>query len=336
MRAVLLSALLSIAPQLVAAEGLVPCGGEGEPACQFCHVAELTNNVFAWLVGVLGIILVLIIIYAGARLVLSIGDAAALTTARRLIWNGIVGYVIVLTVLFLFDFGFRVLFGSEEIPDFGPWNAIQCVAQPVVQTYSRPAADGSFREELSDSEISDRVDEILAEGEVNDKAEAAAIAAGLTTDEARNFRALIQQESSGCQNKTGPATAYGTAYGCGQMLVSTARTLDPDLSGLSDSEVAARLRDNDDYNLALSAEYYSQLKQQFGGDTELALAAYNGGPGANRDSADCPGLKAWQCPWDEPGCHNTGRTDCARNEGFSSYEQTRHYVENITRIADEL
>ena len=149
------------------------------------------------------------------------------------------------------------------------------------------------------------------------------------------LRALIAQESANCTNLVGPATAYGTAYGCGQMLVSTARGLDSSLAGLTDEQVAARLQNDNAYNLTLSARYYDQLLDRYR-DPALALAAYNGGAAANQPSADCPGLRRWQCIWDSPGCYGTGRTDCQRNEGPSSYAQTRNYVSNITNVASGL
>ena len=245
-------------------------------------------------------------------------------------------FVILLAAWFIIDFGLR-LFVNGTV--YGTWSAdvIQCVAQPVVQSSGRYSAIPANNHTLSREDVANRVAAIRNSGEVQANIESGADGAGLTNRRDINtLRALISQESGNCQNKVGPPTRYGTAYGCGQMLISTARVLDPALSELSDAQVANKLRDDDAYAIALSAEYFSQLLDQYNGDQTLALAAYNGGGKANADSVNCPGLRAWQCPWNSSGCYGTGRTDCVPNEGFSSYEQTRIYVNNINAIVNQL
>jgi soluble lytic murein transglycosylase-like protein len=185
---------------------------------------------------------------------------------------------------------------------------------------------------MPSSEVDNRVEAIQGSGSVQTDVMSAASAAGLTNEQTDIFRALISQESSNCVNRTGPATASGVAYGCGQLQVGTARELDPALAGLSDAEVIARLRDDNAYNLTLSARNLDRLIDRYG-SVDLALAAYNGGAAANLPSQDCPGQRRWQCVWDSPGCYNTGATNCARNTG---YEETRNYVTNIKAIATRL
>lgn len=324
--------ILLILPLSTYGAGLVPCGGEGEDPCQMCHVVFLVSGLFEWLSVVLGIIFVLIIIILGLRITSS-GSTEAMTSARRYIYMVITGYVIFLASWMLVDFGMRILVNEKT---YGVWNDIQCVAQPTAQRFARVTATGDNKKVLSDTEVNDRVNVINspADAEIESAIDAAAKANGITDPEqVKIFKALISQESSNCKNKTGPATSFGTAYGCGQMLVGTAKGLDPSLAGKSDAEIADKLKNDNDYNLALSAKYYSQLLAKNGGNTELALANYNGGNAANIGSRDCPGLKRWQCEWDSPGCYNTGKSSCTPNTG---YKETRNYVENITSIADRL
>lgn len=320
-------------PVLSYGAGLVPCGGEGEEPCQMCHAITFVSGLFEWLATILGIIYVLIIIVLGLYITSSTGNVNAMTKSRSYIYVVTTGYIIFLAAWMLVDLGMRILVDEKT---YGVWNDIQCVAQPTAQRYARVTASGDNNNVLSNSEINDRVNVINSPDSAGTEAaiEAAAKANGLTDPEQiKIFKALISQESSNCKNKTGPSTSFGIAYGCGQMLVSTAKGLDPSLAGKSDTEIAEKLRNDDNYNLALSAKYYSQLLAKNGGNTELALANYNGGNAANIGSRDCPGLKRWQCEWDSPGCYGTSNTSCTPNTG---YKETRNYVDNITNIADRL
>ena len=318
-------------PVVVLAAGLVPCGGAGEPVCQTCHLAVQFDSVFEWLSAALGVIVILIIILGGIRLGASTGNPSAMQSVKRLIAKAVFGYMLFLAAWMLVDTLIKMMVTD---PVYGVWNEIQCVAQPELQRSSRPTASGDSATTLPPAAVDSRVDAIAGTGALQTDIAAAAAAAGITNqDNVDVLRALIAVESSNCTNRTGPATAYGTAYGCGQLLVGTARELDPALAGMSDAEVAARLRDNNQYNLTLSARYFNNLLTRYNGDVDSALAHYNGGYGAMGASNDCPGQRRWQCVWDSPGCYNTGRTNCTPNTG---YEETRNYVTNIRAIANRL
>jgi ABC-type uncharacterized transport system permease subunit len=122
--------LLGLAPALALAAGLVPCGGPGEPVCQFCHAAALISNVTTWLVQVLGVFAAIVIVVAGIRLAASVGSVSAKQTARRMISNVLFGYVLVLAGWLLVDTLLRA-FVSDTV--YGVWNDIQCINQPEPQ-----------------------------------------------------------------------------------------------------------------------------------------------------------------------------------------------------------
>lgn len=330
----LVVAVLAVLPSLASAEGLVPCGGKGEDPCQTCHLVALVNSVTGWLVLMLGIVAAIMVVAAGFRLVISTGNTSAMASAKKTMANMLIGYSIVLAGWLLVDFGLKSLVDNST---YAVWKSIQCVAQPVAQQWSRTTASGSNEKTYTAADVSSVVTGINSSGSLETDIKNAAAAAGITDPaKVKIMQALIAQESSNCTAKVGPPTNTGVAYGCGQMLVSTARTLDSGLKGLSDAEVADKLKNDNAYNLGVSAKYYNQLLNKYSGDTDLALAAYNGGPGANQASSDCPGLRRWQCVWDSPGCYGTGVTTCKKNEGFSSYAQTRNYVSNITAVAKKL
>jgi len=123
--------LLLLLPILTFAAGLVPCGGVGEPMCQSCHVLQLIHIVVNWLIAILTTITALLIAYAGLRLVVSVGNASAMTQAKSLISNCLIGFAIVLIGWLLIDLVLKSLVNDQV---YGVWNQLQCVEQPVSTT----------------------------------------------------------------------------------------------------------------------------------------------------------------------------------------------------------
>jgi len=128
---VVLGMALFVMPAATQAAGLIPCGGEGEHPCQSCDVVTLANNVIGWLVGALGLIAILIITYAGVKLVTANGNHHAMEEAKGMMTNLIIGYLIVLAAWLAMDYILKALLASDTT-SFGPWNTIQCVKQPEV------------------------------------------------------------------------------------------------------------------------------------------------------------------------------------------------------------
>lgn len=315
----LFTCLVLLVPVFTYAAGFVPCGGPNEPPCQTCHVIDLVNNLLSWLVVILGTIAAIMIVFAGFKLVTSGGNQAAMKSAKDIMTNIIIGYIIVLAGWLLIDFGMKALLNEGT---FGVWNEVQCVTQPVPTFVPRVTATGANQTAFTQGDVTLNVAAIQNSGDVLSMVTTAAQQAGLDAYHQDVYTALIMQESNMCQNKVSPAGALG----CGQMLLPTAQAMDP-------SATSDRLLNDDAYNLSLSSQHFADLLAQTGGDTRSALAAYNGGIGATYPSSDCPGLERWECVWDSPGCYNTGITTCEVNDG---YNETRNYVSNILSMAGQL
>jgi soluble lytic murein transglycosylase-like protein len=107
------------------------------------------------------------------------------------------------------------------------------------------------------------------------------------------------------------------------MLVSTAREVDRRLgnrfAGMSDTQVATALQNDNAYNIRLGAYYFAGGLREQNNNVRYALARYNGGNGALRPSNDCPGLKAFECKINQGG-----------------YVETENYVNNIMAVARRL
>jgi hypothetical protein len=166
------------------------------------------------------------------------------------------------------------------------------------------------------------------------------------------FRSLISQESEG-DFDAGPSPKG--AYGIGQMLISTAREYDTNFqrkfTGKDDAFVISWLKSSDPekytYSLRLSARY---LKSFSGNQINDQIASYNGGPGALGTSANCPGRKKWECPWESGTaaggdlCYDPNnpkvpkKTNCQLNadRAGGGYEETRFYVTNIKLMMSQV
>jgi hypothetical protein len=124
----LLAVVLIMTPLMTFADGLVPCGGPGESACEACHVVELLNGLLDWLVAILAVVFALIVVTAGFKLVTSSGNVAAKATAKSMITNAFVGFVIVLAAWLLIDLGMKMLVSDAGVDvKLGSWNAVLCV-----------------------------------------------------------------------------------------------------------------------------------------------------------------------------------------------------------------
>jgi hypothetical protein len=122
------------------------------------------------------------------------------------------------------------------------------------------------------------------------------------------LKAFMYAESGGNPNARSSVGAVGLV----QLMPTTASGLGYSSSNLTDPAT----------NTEAAAKYINQLyKTACNGKTSLGscnvnnaqyvIAAYNGGPGANKESKDCPGKTWWQC------------------EANSGYKETRGYVKRV-------
>lgn len=122
-------ALLALVPTLTLAQGIVPCnpkveGGKLVNNCGFCQAGQLIKNFSDWAVGVFGIVVILIIIYAGVRMVLSVGNVSAKSEARKLIAQAVIGYIILLAAWMIVDVFLKFFIPGSS---YGVANPLMCV-----------------------------------------------------------------------------------------------------------------------------------------------------------------------------------------------------------------
>lgn len=97
------------------------------------------------------------------------------------------------------------------------------------------------------------------------------------------FDSLIVQESNGRQfdDNGNVLTSRKGAQGIAQLMPGTAPEA-AQLAGLPYD--AERVKNDPEYNKALGRAYFNKQLEDFGGDEQKALAAYNAGPGATRSA----------------------------------------------------
>jgi hypothetical protein len=127
---------------LVDAAGLVPCGEKGNP-CNACHAMGMVNSLISYMFTIITFLAVMVIMYAGVKLVTSQGNASEWEEAKGMLTNMIVGFVIVLSAWLVVDTLMKMLIDTKVVP--GMWNQLDtksCDAPAQPKGGAQTAADG--------------------------------------------------------------------------------------------------------------------------------------------------------------------------------------------------
>jgi len=88
--------LFSVPILTQAAGGLVPCGGQGQPACQFCHIFILLINIIELVLKILTpIVAVLMFVTGGLYLLTAGGNPQSFEKAKSVLTAAVIGLVII-------------------------------------------------------------------------------------------------------------------------------------------------------------------------------------------------------------------------------------------------
>ena len=120
--------ILAAAPAALAA-GLVPCGGDGEPACQLCHFFVMGKNIIdTLLLSIIPPIAILFVIIGGAYFILGSGyDSTLISKAKAIFWSVGVGLLIIYGSWLVVNLFFTVI-GVASWTGLAPdgWWQINC------------------------------------------------------------------------------------------------------------------------------------------------------------------------------------------------------------------
>lgn len=121
---------LLIVPLIAQAQGLVPCGGEGKPPCNSCHLLVMFQNIFNFAVWkLIPTLAVLFIGWGGFRFLLSGEDPKHAQEGKEIIKHAFVGLIIAFGGWMLVNVFFQLIGISEFTNEwFNPmsWWRISC------------------------------------------------------------------------------------------------------------------------------------------------------------------------------------------------------------------
>lgn len=88
--------IFSFVPVTANAQGLVPCGGPGQPACELCHVFQMFGTIVNTIVWkVVPAIATIMIIVAGIRFFTAMGKPAELEKIKKMFIGIVAGFLLV-------------------------------------------------------------------------------------------------------------------------------------------------------------------------------------------------------------------------------------------------
>ncbi len=105
------------------AAGLVPCGGPGEPACNFCHLLLLGKNLIDLAIQLSFAFAGLFIAWGAFVIMTGGGSSSRVSEGKKIMETAIIGIVIVLGAWMIIGTTLQILTGSSSKL---PWTEISC------------------------------------------------------------------------------------------------------------------------------------------------------------------------------------------------------------------
>ncbi len=130
-----------VAPVVLFAADLVPCGGANNP-CKACHLVSLAQNVLQWLIKIMAFVIALTFAFGGFKMVMSAGNEGAVSSAKEMMTNSVIGFLLLLSGWLIVETVLANLVNKNIFKD-GLWNQIQCVDVETVAVTPPPVEPGA-------------------------------------------------------------------------------------------------------------------------------------------------------------------------------------------------
>ena len=115
----------------VYAVGIVPCGGTDQPECRACDLVQLGSKLIGWFIAISASTIALTFAWGGMKMVMSGGDMGAVSSARAIMTNSIIGLIIILGSWLIVDTMLKLFLNDQS---YGVWNEVQCTVLPPTTT----------------------------------------------------------------------------------------------------------------------------------------------------------------------------------------------------------
>lgn len=94
---ILISFFTIFLPIVSFAAGLVLCGNPDQPACNFSYAVDMINEMVKWIISMATTIFIISAIYGGFLYMTSGENPGNKAKAKGILWNTLLGFVIILT-----------------------------------------------------------------------------------------------------------------------------------------------------------------------------------------------------------------------------------------------
>lgn len=95
---IILLGTLLLSPVISQAAGFVPCGGQGEPRCQFCHFFVMLDTIFDFIIlRMAPIVATLMLVIGGVMFFFAGAKPEAMKTGKDIIFSALLGLAIIFT-----------------------------------------------------------------------------------------------------------------------------------------------------------------------------------------------------------------------------------------------
>jgi len=127
---ILIPFFISSVPIKAQGAGIVPCGGEGEPACQLCHIFVMFDSIIKFvLFKLVPPLAVFMIVIGGIMFIFAAGSPGTLEKAKKVLTATVIGLVIIFGAWIIINTFFMIIGVSDWTGLKEGWFQIPCPIQ---------------------------------------------------------------------------------------------------------------------------------------------------------------------------------------------------------------
>jgi type IV secretory pathway VirB2 component (pilin) len=128
---IILLGTLLLSPVISLAAGFVPCGGQGEPACQFCHFFVMLDTILDFIIlRMAPTVAVLMLVIGGVMFFFAGTKPEALKTGKDIISSALFGLAIIFAAWIIINTFFGFIGVAEWTGLREGWWSIDCPVAP--------------------------------------------------------------------------------------------------------------------------------------------------------------------------------------------------------------